>query len=333
MIHDGVIKIMYIVNANNCWFTNVGEGFIDIGVQNFVANLTARDPSLRFGALSCMSDFYLGHMYAKRQEDVLHLAEARCRAAANSVKLENYFAPDLYILPGMFATREFACGGGYAAAQREMAITFRQRGGQIGFLGLGACEYTDEERRDFLKLLEVLQPAFVVTRDRKTYELYHNDIDCVQGLDCAFWVKDGFDPRGLRHARYVISTFNRSDEPEDLARHADYLRPWHMQYDLTVEKTRYLAKKNLMVSDSPFDYITLYANAEKVYTDLVHATIISLLYGTPVRYYPIDERKDAFASLPYLRRESNGFLQIDQEQLAAAKDTVENYVMEKIASL
>ena len=29
---------MYVVNNNNCWFTNVGEAFIDIGVKSIINN-------------------------------------------------------------------------------------------------------------------------------------------------------------------------------------------------------------------------------------------------------------------------------------------------------
>ena len=82
-----------------------------------------------------------------------------------------------------------------------------------------------------------------------------------------------------------------------------------------------------MVSDTPYDYLTLYANARMVYTDLVHATIVSLMYGTPVRYYYVDERSQAFYSLKGLK-ETNHILTIDQEVLAARRKEIEKQMRE-----
>lgn len=322
---------MYIANANNCWFTNVGEGFIDIGVQNFFLNLKKRKPEIQYGVLSSMTQFYLGSLYVKKEENFSDLQKRRISSAKNGVELEDYFCPDLYILPGMFASSSFARNqNDWIARQRIVAEKIKENGGEIAFLGLGAETYTEEERYDFLELLNVLQPLFIVTRDKKTFDLFHDDVDCIQGLDCAFWVKDAFNPQGIKHAPYTISTFNRSDEPEQLAAHAEFIRPWHMQYDLTVEKTRYLKKMNLMVSDSPYDYIMWYANADRVYTDLVHATIICLEYGTPVKYFPIDHRRDAFESIPFVGKDDDGFLRIDQDALKKKKKTIENYVLNKM---
>lgn len=33
---------MYICSNNNCWFTNIGEAFIDLGVKAIVHNLAKR---------------------------------------------------------------------------------------------------------------------------------------------------------------------------------------------------------------------------------------------------------------------------------------------------
>lgn len=324
---------MYIANANNCWFTNVGEGFIDIGVQNLFLNLKKRRSDIKYGVMSSMSQFYLGDLYAKKEENFGSLIQYRQTSSKNGVKLENYFYPDLLILPGMFASKSFSCNqNDWIARQRILAEKVKENGGEVAFLGLGAEKYTDDEKRAFLKLLNVIKPLFIITRDKKTFELFHNDVECIQGLDCAFWTGENFNPRGIKHTHYSISTFNRSDEPEALAVHTEFIRPWHMQHYLTVEKDRYLKKNNLMISDSPYDYIMWYANADRVYTDLVHATIISLLYGTPVKYFSIDQRSDAFESLPFINIDKDGFMTIDQTSLMRKKIMIEDYILEKITA-
>ncbi len=40
-----------------------------------------------------------------------------------------------------------------------------------------------------------------------------------------------------------------------------------------------------MIFDTPYDYLTVYANARMVYTDLVHTTIVYLMYETQVKYW------------------------------------------------
>ena len=85
-----------------------------------------------------------------------------------------------------------------------------------------------------------------------------------------------------------------------------------------------------MVSDSPYDYIMWYANADRVYTDLVHATIICLEYGTPVKYFPIDYRRDAFESIPFVGKDDDVFLRIDQAAFGKKKKFIENYVLNKL---
>lgn len=111
------------------------------------------------------------------------------------------------------------------------------------------------------------------------------------------------------------------------------MHPWHFQYTLDESKTRYLSKNNLFVSDSPYEYLTLYANADKVYTDMVHATIPSLVYGTPVKYYKIDDRRNAFESLDYIHKDEYGFLTIDKNLLLIEKKQIENYVLNKIQQI
>ena len=89
---------MYIANNNDCWFTNVGEGFIDIGVKNIINNICTRHNDIIYGTLSPMSKYYIENLYSRHR------------------KVDNFFSPlewmvpDLFILPGMYATKKFAKG-------------------------------------------------------------------------------------------------------------------------------------------------------------------------------------------------------------------------------
>lgn len=305
---------MYIINNFNCWFTNVGEAFIDLGLKNIVDNIAKKNPEIKFGALSSMSNFYIGNV-----------TDMNSPARNNIFNLREYYRPDVFVMTGMCLTEEMSTKEN-PYATRQNALGIKQLGGEIALIGVGGYKYDKNEREHVLRVLDKIKPIVMITRDSKTYNMYKDYFDCKKGLDCAFWVKDSFDPTGMNTNEYIVSSFNRTDEPEDIACMDNLIHPWHMQYSLSSKKTRYLSKKNLMVSDSPYEYLTLYANAKKVYTDLVHATIPSLVYGTPVKYYQVDNRRDAFESLTYINYDSDGFMTLDQNKLHNQKKEIENYI-------
>lgn len=305
---------MYIINNFNCWFTNVGEAFIDLGLKNIVDNIAKKNPEIKFGALSSMSNFYIGNV-----------TDMNSPARNNIFNLREYYRPDVFVMTGMCLTEEMSTKEN-PYATRQNALGIKQLGGEIALIGVGGYKYDKNEREHVLRVLDKIKPIVMITRDSKTYNMYKDYFDCKKGLDCAFWVKDSFDPTGMNTNEYIVSSFNRTDEPEDIACMDNLIHPWHMQYSLSSKKTRYLSKKNLMVSDSPYEYLTLYANAKKVYMDLVHATIPSLVYGTPVKYYQVDNRRDAFESLTYINYDSDGFMTLDQNKLHNQKKEIENYI-------
>ena len=305
---------MYIINNFNCWFTNVGEAFIDLGLKNIVDNIAKKNPKIKFGALSSMSNFYINN-----------IADVDDITRNNIFDLRKYYRPDIFVITGMCLTEEVATSTSLYST-RQNALKIKQCGGEIALVGAGAYKYDENERKNVLRFLEEIKPIIFITRDSKTYDMYKDYYSCKKGLDCAFWLRDGLNPTGMNTNEYIVSTFNRTDEPKDIACMENVVHPWHMQYSLSSKKTRYLSKKNLMVSDSPYEYLTLYANAKKVYTDLVHATIPSLVYGTPVKYYRVDNRRDAFESLSYVNYDSDGFMKLDQDKLNNQKKEIENYI-------
>lgn len=309
---------MYIVNNNNCWFTNVGEAFIDIGVKSIIHSISERHDEIKYGTISPMSKYYISRIQSCSES----------KNEMNSFNPAEWIIPDIYIIPGMYGTENFA-----ESYTLDMARNIKSKGGKVAFLGFGACDYGLKERNTVLRIMKELNPLFVITRDNKTYELYKDYIECIKGLDCAFWINKDFTPQGASTKSYTVSTFNRSDEPKDVASMQNLIHPWHMQYLLDEKKTRYLKKSNLMISDNPYDYITLYANADKTYTDLVHATIACLVYGTPVKYYQVDNRRDAFESLEYLAYDSAGFMTLNAIKLCQEKCRIEEYVENKIVQI
>ena len=298
---------MRVLYFNNCWFTNVGEAFVDIGGMHLTRLIF---PEARIACMSAMTNFYVDLAAEKENKKSLFNRKSakNIPLADMAVRLE----ADYVIMPGMFATEEYLLG-----AERTMIDELRKNGTKVIFLGMGGVNYNEKEVDAFKKYLEEIQPAFIMTRDKETYDNYKNVAPCVSGIDCAFWTVDEFDPRGFAGSEYDIVAFNRSAEPAEFSKwNRDVIRPWHFQSSY---KSR-LYNKDILLSDTPYDYLTVYANASHVYTDLVHATIISLMYGVSVKYWYFDKRSLAFDALDNLTKTPDEFFSVDASSLKTQKE-------------
>lgn len=154
-----------------------------------------------------------------------------------------------------------------------------------------------------------------MSRDDVVYENFRDCCPVVKGIDCAFWVKDAYDPRNATKELYDVVTYNRSPEPEQLRQLSRVIRAHHMNWKFTSKDF----KEHLFISDTPYDYLTLYANADRVYTDLVHATIISLQYGKHVKFGRVDSRAYAIDALEKLEFDENQFMYVREQNLENQK--------------
>lgn len=316
-----------VIYLNNCWFTNVGEAFIDIGAKVMLNKIFDK---FNFATVTSMSQWYIdNNKYVKPIGANLIKRVApnifKKKYADNAFDYIQLFEPDYFVVAGMFATSEFVNA---KKTSSELLKLVHRTNCKLIFLGLGGVKYDQKEMDDFKYYLDEIKPALVVTRDYSTYKNYKDIVQCIDGIDCAYWLSDVYNPKGINHGKYEIRTFNYTEEPSDIPMTDELkiVRPWHMQYAFSLENI----KPNIMVSDSPYDYLTLYANAEYVYTDLVHATIPSLIYGTPVKFYKYDERSRMFDGLHGLEKDENGFLSIKVESLSDRKNNIIEKIKEKL---
>lgn len=312
------MKILYF---NNCWFTNVGEAFIDMGGMEIVRRIF---PNSQIACISAMTDYYVRNVKTNKVGSIFHKpADAKRRKNINVGCISDYLEADYLILPGMMGTTEFL-----DSSERLIVDQLVLHGCKIIFLGLGGWEYNAGERDTFRRYLQKINPALVVTRDNTTYDSYKDYSNCIKGLDCAFWTKDVFDPRGFGNGTvYDVVTFNRSKEPDIFSGwKRPVIRPWHMQY--SYDSSCY--RKKIMLSDTPYDYLTVYANASRVYTDLVHASIIALMYGIPVKYWYVDKRSLAFHALDAIQISDKGWMKIKAKELDMQKQKIISRIISEI---
>lgn len=298
------MKILYF---NNCWFTNVGEAFIDVGGMELTKKIFGED--CQIACLSAMTNYYVNNAPSSNSK---RLFKKEFIPKPIDFKMSDYINADYVVLPGMVGTIEFL-----NAPSRRMVDKLAEKGCRPVFLGLGGERYDDAEIEALKRYFDEIKPALITTRDDDVYEQYKDIAPCVKGVDCAFWSVDVFDPRGFGDKDYDVVTFNRTTEPKCFKSYKNVVRPWHMQYQFRKE----LGDETIMISDTPYDYLTLYANANHVYTDLVHATIVSLMYGTPVKYWKNGKRFKAFYALDNLEK-SGDFLHVSEESLKKQKQRV-----------
>lgn len=89
---SGKKTILYL---NNCWFTNVGEAFIDIGAMRLIQNIF---PDKSIGCCSAMSNYYVNNLQNGNFDE---LARKKCLPTFCA---QDYFYADYIILAGMFVS-------------------------------------------------------------------------------------------------------------------------------------------------------------------------------------------------------------------------------------
>lgn len=307
-------KILY---WNNCWFTNVGEAFIDIGAMEQLKRIF---PNANIANVSSMSHYYTSKVFSKnRLFKKTQVSNDYCYYDPSFD-----FSADYIVISGMFATKEFVKGESAKIIKR-----FVRSGAKLILLGIGGVEYTEDEFSAFKEFIEETKPLLLTSRDNETFEAYKNDLLCIKSIDSALWVNNVYKPLGFSRHEYDIVSFNRSKEPDIFNNWKNQIiRPFHFQASL---RQRHLTK-NIVVSDTPYDYLTIYANAHETYTDLVHATLISIGYGVPVKYFHDSKRSYAFNAISNIYEEG-GFLKVGITSLEAQKDIIIEKIRNSINNL
>ncbi len=310
-------KVLY---WDNCWFTNVGEAFIDIGARRQIEQIWPMD--IEFATVTSMSSYYVENVdnrsIKNRIKRRVGITVTNPYEKVNVARVDKYLNADYLIISGMFATQEFTFGKSVNVIKDII-----KAGAKLIILGLGGINYDLHEIDCFKRFLDDVKPVMVTTRDKKTYYNYRDTAPCIASIDSAFWVVDSYDPRGFGGG-YEVHTFNYTNEPYIEKTDKVLIRPWHMQYAFDGKNV----KEGIFISDSPYDYLTIYANADMVYTDLIHASIPSLMYGTPVKYFYFDKRSAVFDSVEGLKIDKNEIMTISEECLTVQKQRIVREIRE-----
>lgn len=294
------------------YFNNIGNGFIDLGAEKTLvfsmpqgADLIKLSQCANFAASLGLS-FVVKENFVVRwlwEHTVQHIEKQLHDKVYDAVSTLDVFSPakiailDYLVLPGCILTDAFFTI--YGKFLEEKA----RQGCRLIFLGASGNYYTDKEVEVVKQWLDRLKPYALMFRDSTAYGLYAEFSDNVyNGIDNVFFVNSlnlpevettidpfvvlNFDIPKHSHIRRNLETkFKRG--------HIVYTD--HKPYPYY--KVSRLAKKNVMCSDYPLDYLFIYRNAVETHSDRVHACIPTLSFGNKAQLYSDSPRVALFENV------------------------------------
>lgn len=292
------------------YFNNIGNGFIDLGAEATLKNAIPEGGQIikvsqcanfaaSMGKGMVIKELPFVHWmwtnimqrFAKKVHDKTYkiIAQENVFSVADFVKL------DYFILPGCILTVPFFTIFGKLLEKKV------QEGTKLIFLGASGNFYTEYEINFVSEYLKKLAPYAIMTRDSIAFKYYSKfGKFSYNGIDNAFFVNLWNIPKvKTEMENYVVLNFdepkhkNIKEELEKKFKNIVYTN--HKPYPyLSVSK---LVKKGVMVSDTPLDYLLLYANVSEVHSDRVHACIPTLAFGNKAQLYSDSPRIALFENV------------------------------------
>lgn len=266
---------MKILILNGCWTPNIGNAFVNLGTEQIVKKAFG-ECEIVYSADVANKWFFaqntIGGSYSK-----------------NSFNISKYMDIDLVVWGGMILTKY-----NFELAQ-DIFMEFSNREIPILFLGAGADEYSSEEAEYVATCLKQLKYVGIITRDDTTYKLLgkyeYLKWRIVDGIDAAFFVSECVIPK-LDIDRYDVECFDRIVAP-----YIDHegKKIIFSHHDCNGKlPTRYINQKDTLISELPYDYLTIYKNVDTTYAERVHACIATLAFGNKAMLFSNTVRADLF---------------------------------------
>lgn len=304
-------KIVYV---GGFWSTNIGNAFFDLGCLHALKK-ACPDADVLF-AQEQTSNFWSQNGYNPK----------------NSLDYIGAIDADYIVIAGPMLDKNFEKRWG-----RSMP-SLKKRGTKIVLLSAGAISYDEEEKQLCRKFMEEFKPHAIITRDRSTYDDYHDLSEfSYDGICCAFFSADYFNRYKLNFEPYVVFNFEKMREPYfrrseqcagsfefsgsmwskpavkinsrltrclGLMEFVGYNKERSELAGYNIIRTKHTTQPsdirnlfnahNTLASDVPYDYLNIYANAEAVFSDRVHACVPALSFGKKAMLFSDSPRARLF---------------------------------------
>lgn len=294
------------------YFNNIGNGFIDLGAEETIK--AAMPDGAEIIKLSQCANFAasLGFSFMIKENIVVrwlwehvvqHFEKQIHDRTYNAISTLDVFSPakiaklDYLILPGCILTDAFFTI--YGKFLEEKA----RQGCKFIFLGASGNYYTEKEVAIVKQWLAKLKPYAIMFRDSVAYGHYKDYSDKVyNGIDNVFFVNRLNLPKvETTMDPYVALNF---DIPKHDVYKKELERKFGGQHIVYTDHKPYpyikvskLAKRNVMCSDYPLDYLFIYRNVTETHSDRVHACIPTLSFGNKAQLYSDSPRVALFENV------------------------------------
>ncbi|MBW1804562.1 MAG: polysaccharide pyruvyl transferase family protein [Deltaproteobacteria bacterium] len=320
------IRILYYGAG---WPTNIGNAFIDLGAM---AILREAAPDAQISFASEMPRWFCNYRFQrfKPKGPGRFLPWNFFKANHGLPKMDcaldiaSVTQCDLVVFAGMAMCEEFSRING------KPILELTNRRIPVLLLGTGALTYTDKERELYADFLRRVKPIGFVSRDDQSYEMFSEVVpESLKGIDCAFFVPEAYQPFPLEIPPYIVVTFDSMPEPSFSPKGRKLVRAHHACWKPSLIDYQY--NDHTLISDIPQDYLALYANAEEVHSDRVHACIAALAYGRKAKLYHPTPRGSLFTTVG-----ANGIrdalIQINRQLLKEKKELQVKFVKDLISA-
>ena len=268
------------------WTRNMGDAFIDLGASYALNQVSEGNVILS----SFMPSWFLSRGFLSYPEHILD--GAIIDKTSNLLDVRGIVNSDYNVITGVRLTERW-----WKRCFFDKKLHFEKRDTKIIILGCGGLLYNREEFEKVRDYLSKLNLYAFISRDERVFKEYEGIAEhSFNGIDCAFFLNDCFNPPSLSIPEYITFTFDGPvKEPELNIKGKKIIRTHHSCWSQSgflrrmvfnhIYSKQGFNKKNTLISDLPQDYLTIYANTDETHSDRMHACIATLAFGNPAKLY------------------------------------------------
>ena len=268
------------------WFRNIGDAFVDLG-SVYTLNQASKSNVI---LSSTVPSGVLSRGYLSYHEQIL--SGAIIDKTSNLLDVRGIVNSDYNVISGAILSESWL-----KRCFFDKKLQLGEKDTKIIINGGGGVLYSRKEFETVRDYLSKMNLYAFISRDEKIFKEYKDIAEhSFNGIDCAFFVSDCFNPPTLNISNYITFTFDTfKKEPKLNNDKNKIIRTHHscwtqigllrrVVYNYILSKQGF-SKKNTMISDLPQDYLTIYANTMETHSDRVHACVPTLAFGNPAKLY------------------------------------------------
>ncbi|PIR41819.1 MAG: hypothetical protein COV30_01345 [Candidatus Yanofskybacteria bacterium CG10_big_fil_rev_8_21_14_0_10_37_15] len=211
------------------------------------------------------------------------------RTHKNSLRIADFLLADYVLISGSWLAEQYLNSG---SIHLDIFKKFMKNGAKLVFNGVSGFTYEDKEISAVRSTLEMIKPHALIARDKKAFELYKDYFErSYDGIDAAFFLNDCFQPPQFAKSGYKIYCFDKMKIPSELKMNDNAIITHHSFYGLKQDP---FVHPNTFFSETPDDYLALYAHCGEIHSDRVHACLPVLLFGGKAQMHYDAPRAELF---------------------------------------